>query len=118
MDEELLALHESETSDVQSMLGAIFVEEELPQVEEVKPQAPKHVDNGLDTPHNSLYNELTAKEQWARKEVIELCQTLGLMVDGAIETINDWSFDIVDAPVLDDDDDIYVDLEIVEELKG
>ena len=65
-----------------------------------------------------MYNELTAKEQWARKEVIELCQTLGLMVDGAIETINDWSFDIVDAPVLDDDDDIYVDLEIVEELKG
>lgn len=118
LDEELLALHESETSDVQNMLGAIFVEEEPPQVEKVKPPAPKHVDNGLDTPHNSLYNELTAKEQWARKEVIELCQTLGLMVDGAIETINDWSFDIVDAPVLDDDDDIYVDLEIVEELKG
>ena len=55
--------------------------------------------NGLDTAHNSLYNELTAKEQWTRKEVIELCQTLGVMVDGAIETINDWSFDIVDAPV-------------------
>ncbi|WP_416456570.1 tellurite resistance TerB C-terminal domain-containing protein, partial [Salmonella enterica] len=31
---------------------------------------------------------------------------------------NDWSFEQVDAPVLDDDDDIYVDLEIAQELKG
>jgi len=29
-----------------------------------------------------------------------------------------WAYDKVDAPVLDDDGDIYVDLEIVEELKG
>ena len=40
------------------------------------------------------------------------------MVDGAVETINDWAYEKVDAPVLDDDGDIHVDLEIVEELKG
>ena len=47
LDEELLALHESETSDVQSMLGAIFVEEEPPQIDEVNPPAPKHVDKWI-----------------------------------------------------------------------
>ncbi|AWB57449.1 ATPase [Colwellia sp. Arc7-D] len=118
LDEELLALHESETSEVQSMLGAIFVDEEPPQKEEPILTTSNQAVSILDASHNTLYQELIVKDQWARKEVIELCQKLGLMVDGAIETINDWSFDVVDAPVLDDDDDIYIDLEIVEELKG
>lgn len=115
LDDDVLALHESETKEVQSMLGAIFAENELAPV-----QAPSLIENvgGLDTIHNKLYNNLISKEKWTKNEVIEFCQTLGLMVDGALETINDWSFDKVDAPVLDDDGHIYVDLEIVEELKG
>jgi uncharacterized tellurite resistance protein B-like protein len=118
LDEELLALHESETSEVQSMLGSIFIDEEPSQKEEKILATSDQTASMLDTSHNTLYQELIVKDQWARKEVMELCQKLGLMVDGAIETINDWSFDVVDAPVLEDDDDIYVDLEIVEELKG
>lgn len=32
------------------------------------------------------------------------------MLGGALEVINDWSYAVVDAPVLDDaDDDIWVD---------
>jgi pyridoxal/pyridoxine/pyridoxamine kinase len=46
-----------------------------------------------------------------------MCSELKLMVDGAIETINDWSFDLVDAPVIDDDGEIYIDEEIVEEIR-
>jgi uncharacterized tellurite resistance protein B-like protein len=118
LDEELLALHESETSEVQSMLGSIFVDEEPPQKEEQILTTSNQAGSMLDTSHNTLYQELIVRDQWARKEVMELCQKLGLMLDGAIETINDWSFDVVDAPVLEDDDDIYVDIEIVEELKG
>ncbi len=40
------------------------------------------------------------------------------MLGGALEVINDWSFTMVDAPVLDDaEDDIWVDQEIAEELE-
>ncbi|CAG20007.1 TerB N-terminal domain-containing protein [Photobacterium profundum] len=119
LDEDILALHESETKDVQSMLGAIFVDEELESLNEkqVESSSGQSVD-GLEASHYELYQSLISKEKWARKEVTVLCQKLGLMIDGAIETINDWSFDKVDAPVLDDDDDIYVDLEVVEELEG
>jgi len=115
LDDDILALHESETKDVQTMLGEIFKDSEPdPVLEQLS------IENigGLDTTHNELYKSLIAKDKWTRNEVIEFCQTLGLMVDGALEVINDWSFDKVDAPVLDDDDDIYVDLDIVEELKG
>ena len=100
------------------MLGCIFVDEEPPQKEEQILTTSNQAASMLDTSHNTLYQELIVKDLWARKEVMELCQKLGLMIDGAIETINDWSFDVVDAPVLEDDDDIYVDIEIVEELKG
>lgn len=40
------------------------------------------------------------------------------MLDGSIETINDWAYEQVDAPVIDDDEDIYIDLEIANELKA
>jgi len=124
LDKEILALHESETSDVQAMLGAIFVEEEAEaQVPHTSTDAPVTTEleedlEGLDAAHGSLYRALVAKEQWSRAEVETLCSDLGLMIDGAIEAINDWSFDRADAAVFDADDNIYVDLEIVEELEG
>ena len=118
LDENLLARHELETKDVQSMLGAIFVSEDAFEDKKEIISLSTQDSEGLDIPHNSLFESLKVKEKWTRKEVDELCQTLGLLIDGAIETINDWSFDTVDAPVLDEDGDIYVDQEIIIELAG
>ena len=116
LDDDLLAHHESETKDVQSMLGSIFVDaNDLEENQDIADLS-SHVDESLDALHSSLFESLTSKEKWTRKEVEELCHTLGLLIDGAIETINNWSFDTVDAPVLDEDDDIYVDQEIIIEL--
>ena len=61
---------------------------------------------------------LISAEVWQREAVNELCESLNLMINGAIETINDWAYDHVDAPVLEDDDEVIVDFEIVEELKA
>ena len=38
------------------------------------------------------------------------------MLDGALETINDWSLDKIDAPLLEIDEAITVDLDKVSEL--
>ncbi len=119
LDEEILALHESETSEIQSMLSAIFVDDDpAPEPTSVETPASAVTDNGLDTPHQALFDQLTKKEQWARDEVLKACEILELMLDGAIETINDWAYELVDAPVLEDDEAIYVDQEIVDELKS
>lgn len=116
LDERILARHESDTTDVRQLLNTIFTEDEPSE----EPPAAIPSDNGasLDEAHRQLYQRLLEKERWARIEVTELCQQFNLMLSGAIEAINDWSFEQVDAPVLDDDDDIYVDLEIAQELKG
>ena len=121
LDESILAIHESETKDVQSMLGAIFVEDE-PFSESDDSAIDSTVveeETGIDKPHYALFESLIRKDKWTREEVEALCRDSGLMVSGALETINDWSFDKVDAAVLEEDGDaIYVDQEIVEEIEG
>jgi tellurite resistance protein len=117
LDASVLAHHESATDDVRKLLSAIFTEEE-PEFRESAP-ATGTQDGGLDNAHSQLYHRLLEKEQWPRKEVTALCENLNLMLSGALEVINDWSYAVVDAPVLDDaDDDIWVDLEIAKELEG
>jgi hypothetical protein len=121
LNESLLAIHESETKDVQSMLGAIFVEEE-PTGEpgnSTTDSTTIEEEIGIDKRHYALFESLIRKDKWTREEVEALCRDSGLMVSGALETINDWSFDKADAAVIEEDGDaIYVDQEIVEEIEG
>lgn len=121
LDERILAIHESETKDVQTMLGAIFVDEELNELtSESEVEHYESIDaDGLDSSHFMLFESLVSKEKWAHSDVELMCRNLGLMVDGALETINDWSYDKVDSSVVESDgDEVYVDQEIVEELEG
>ncbi|MGU3415732.1 TerB N-terminal domain-containing protein [Enterobacteriaceae bacterium C34A] len=117
LDANVLARHQSATDDVRKLLNTIFTEEE-PEEPESAPASSTEA-GGLDSAHSQLYRILLEKEQWSRKEATELCGNLNLMLGGALEVINDWSYAVVDAPVLDDaDDDIWVDQEIAKELEG
>ncbi|WP_099064607.1 TerB N-terminal domain-containing protein [Serratia sp. BW106] len=117
LDANVLAHHESATNDVRKLLSAIFTEDE-PEFRESAPVTGAQ-EGGLDSAHKQLYHSLLEKEQWPRKEATELCENLNLMLSGALEVINDWSYSVVDAPVMDDaDDEIWVDLEIAKELEG
>jgi len=121
LDESRLALHETETKDVQRLLGSIFVDSDDEGEAPAGDTGPPSVSSGdgLDAKHLELYEQMIANESWTRDALEGLCQPLGLMVDGALEAINDWAFDTVDAPVFDEDGDtIYVDLEIVQEIRG
>lgn len=121
LDERILAIHESETKEVQSMLGAIFMDNESigePDAT-ITDRAVVEEESGMDKHHYALFENLIRKDKWTREEVETLCRDSGLMVSGALEIINDWSFDKVDAAVLEEDGDaIYVDQETVEEIEG
>ncbi|MDN3474068.1 TerB N-terminal domain-containing protein [Pseudoalteromonas sp. APC 3355] len=116
LDETILALHESQTTEAKNMLEKIFTSDE-DESDYIEVSELTNEVEGLDQAHSQLFEKLCAKAQWGREEVAQMCSELKLMVDGAIETINDWSFDLVDAPVIDDDGDIYIDEEIVEEIR-
>jgi len=120
LNRDLLKVHEEETQGAKAVLESIFVDE---SVENEPEEADQPVEvpassAALDSNHSTLYQKLIGKEQWSLDEVKNLCEELNLMLEGAIEVINDWAYDIVDAPLVDIGSDVFVDLEIAEEIKG
>jgi hypothetical protein len=70
----------------------------------------------LDEVHQNLFHRLLAQEAWERSAIHELCKELGLMVDGAMEVLNEWAFDNANAPLIDDGDPVYVDVNLAKEI--
>ncbi|MCU7836066.1 MAG: TerB N-terminal domain-containing protein [gamma proteobacterium symbiont of Taylorina sp.] len=120
LNHDLLKMHEEETQDVQAVLESIFIDEAVLNESEKEVIIETQTSNGtissLDEKHQSLYEKLITKEEWSMDEVKKLCEELQLMVDGAIEVINDWAFDNVDAPLIEDGSAVFIDLELAEEI--
>ncbi len=121
LNRELLKVYEEETQGAKSLLESVFVDEQ--QVDEVEDEASSKIISGtaytligLDEKHLALYEKLISKEEWLMDEVKLLCTELDLLVDGAFEVINDWAFDRVDAPLIEDGSTVYIDLELVDEI--
>ena len=72
--------------------------------------------NALDEVHQNLFHRLLTQETWERSAIHELCKELGLMVDGAMEVLNEWAFDNANAPLIDDGDPVYVDVNLAKEI--
>ena len=120
LNRDLLRLHEKETKDVKAVLESIFVDEntiEEPKEIAVDISSTNNV-SSLDDRHSCFYEKLICREQWSWEEVKAICKELNLMADGAIEVVNDWAFENVDAPLIDDGDAVFIDLEVANEIKS
>ena len=104
-DPERLARIRQETSVVSQLLAGIFVEDEVaqPGPPPTKPQQPSAFD-GLDAAHSALLAELLSMQQCDRATFETSARTLRLFPDGAIETINEWGFDLFDEQVIEGED--------------
>ena len=122
LDRDLLRLLEEETKEAQSVLESIFADEDSEEVSEVEAPTVVPIENGLfsglDTHHQELYAKLISKAEWRYQELEGLCDGLHLMTAGAVETINDWAFDKVGAPLIEDGSTVYVDIELAEEISA
>jgi uncharacterized tellurite resistance protein B-like protein len=52
-----------------------------------------------------FYMELIARDQWGTDEARELARRHGVMLAGAIEAINDWAFDALGGPLVEETDE-------------
>lgn len=120
LNPELLDVYKEETEGVKAVLDSIFVEENIEDENENISDdiVPTPQVTGLDEAHTRFFEKLTCKEKWSSEEVEDICKELNLMVDGAIEVINDWTYDNVDAPLIDDGSVIYIDLEVAQEIRA
>ena len=107
IDEARLARIRSETLAVSEMLAGIFAEDQ-PAMEKPAPVAPVEARfAGLDARHADLLWEIVSSPL-ARSVFEERAREIGLLPDGAIETINEWGFDTFDEPALEDGELVYI----------
>lgn len=120
--ERIAALH-AESEKVGTILAKIFaeteVEPEAPPETVLEPEDETETEEsflGLDSAHSNLARQLLARAEWSRDELEELADDRGMLLDGALETINEAAFDVHDMPFTEGDDPIEINQEIIEEL--
>ncbi|EPN55235.1 hypothetical protein A245_23556, partial [Pseudomonas syringae pv. actinidiae ICMP 19096] len=71
---------------------------------------------GLDTEHSAFLRLLVSRNAWTRQALENATATMDLMLDGALEQINDMAFELFDMPVSEGDDPIEINPDILSEL--
>lgn len=127
LDPVRIAALQRDTAKVSALLANIFTEEEVqpapapapvsPQPEEDASTEPSTVLLGLDEAHSSFARLLLSRPHWSRNELQDAAADLDLMLDGALERVNEASFDTHDVPFTEGEDPVEVNNEILEKLE-
>jgi len=120
LNEALIKIREEETRQVKGLLEDIFTdksEEELYISPTPSASTIKIIPiSALDQVHLNLFNQLISKEKWDRAALYDMCKGMGLMIDGAMEVLNEWSFTYANAPLIEDGDPVYIDVNLAREI--
>lgn len=72
---------------------------------------------GLDEAHSALARLLLSRPEWSREELLDAAADLDLMLDGALEHINEAAFDRHDMALAEGDDPVTINPEILEAIE-
>lgn len=130
LDPARIAALQKDTEKVSALLANIFAEAEeaaaaaAPEPAgaeaDVEPEAeaadlPQGL-LGLDEAHSALARMLLSRPEWSRDELMDVAADLDLMLDGALERINEAAFDAHDMPLIEGDDPATVNAEMLEKV--
>jgi uncharacterized tellurite resistance protein B-like protein len=121
LDANRIAALQKDTEAVTALLSDIFQEETpTPEVREADTALESRAEGllGLDEQHSALARLLLTRVEWAREELDDVADDLDLMVDGALETLNDAAFDKHEVPFVEGDDPVVVNPELLEKLEA
>ena len=124
LDTERIAALQEDTVRVSALLSKIFSEEAdstpalaastpEPELEE-EANAPL----GLDQDHCALLRLLLSRPEWTRAELEDAAADLDLMLDGAMEQINEAAFEAFDEPLFEGEDPISVNTKLLEKIEA
>lgn len=121
LDMDKIAQLQRETAAVSALLAEVFNDEspEPPIVKvSIRDQPTDHTAtvHGLDTEHSAFLRMIVSRREWSRQELEDVATDMELMLDGALEYINDMAFERFDMPVSEGDDPIEINPDILEEL--
>jgi tellurite resistance protein len=102
IDNRKLADVQRDTAAVAQILSGIFIDDPHPAEAGRSEGSAAPSPSGLDAEHIQLVIYLKNNGEVGRSDFEEAARALKLLPDGAIERINDWSFDRFDEPLLED----------------
>jgi uncharacterized tellurite resistance protein B-like protein len=124
LDPARIAELQKDTEKVSALLANIFTEseEQAPAVAEPvevesEAEAPKGL-MGLDEAHSALARMMLSRPQWSRDELLDVAADLDLMLDGALEHINEAALDTHGMALFEGDDPVTVSAEILEKVEA
>lgn len=125
LNTDRIAALQEDTARVSALLAKIFVEEAEaistpPVVVTTEPEQDPEPSAllGLDESHAALLRLLLSRPEWTRAELEDAAADLDLMLDGALEQINEAAFDAFDEPLCEGDDPVSVNTGILEKIEA
>lgn len=124
LDPERIIALQRDTEKVTALLAGIFMEEEpivlpvqKPEID-IPDEEELHSILGLDSAHAILARKLLSRPHWCREELLAMAADLELMLDGALELINEASFDIYGIAFAEGDDPFVINPEVLEQIES
>ena len=121
LDPDLINARRAESARAASYLAGIFSDDDtgtlaaVPSGDRADVIAKEQV-TGLDTVHSALLGRLAARPRWTRDDFSQMATDLGLLPDGALETLNEAAFEAVGEPVCEGSDPIDINSYAVKEM--
>lgn len=121
LDAVRIAALQKDTARVSALLSEIFVEDEVPApgaapAPDAEPAVVTSSLLGLDEAHSAFARLLLSRPRWTRSELEDAASDLDLMLDGALEQVNEAAFDTFDMPLCEGGDPIDVNTELLEKV--
>lgn len=125
LDADRIAALQEDTAKVSALLSKIFTEEAVGSAApppaaapEPEPEDEVHSPLRLDEAHSALLRLLLSRPEWTRSELEDAAADLDLMLDGALEQINEAAFDAFDEPLCEGDNPLTVNTELLEKIEA
>lgn len=120
LDPEKINALQKDSERVSAILAPIFNQEPyepepIPEPEPVM-ESQEFTVLGLDREHSALVRVLLSHSHWTRLELEELAADRRLMLDGALERVNDASFQMYEKPFFEGEDPIEVNQQVAAEV--
>jgi hypothetical protein len=107
-----------ETREVAEVLAPIYEDEEPAAVLPVTADPAGGRFGGLDSDCARLLEALCGRASWGRAEFEAKVREFGLMPDGAIETINEWAYDVLGDEFVEDGDPLSINVALLPDAPG
>lgn len=114
LDLSKIADLQKETAHVSSLLAQVFIDEDSAPAEPEPACETSLI--GLDEDHSSFLRLLFSRASWSREEIEEAAADLGLMIDGALDCINEAGMEHFEELVIEDGEPLEINQEVVERI--